>query len=105
MVSPPEEVGHLCQEADDPETKAHDDSVGQGEDPLVVSVVADVYVSVEGDCSDAQQAAETGGQTDGCNDLTKPALSYEPLFAKKNSLKTTGKPLLLKMKGLGLYVQ
>ena len=54
MVSPPEEVGHLCQEADDPQTKAHDDSVCQSEDSLVICIVADVYVSVEGDCSDTQ---------------------------------------------------
>ena len=85
MVPPAEEVGHLGQETDDPKAEAHEDGVGQSEDPFVPGVMTDVDVPVEGDGSNAQQAAEARRQTDRCNDLAQPTLAGKPLLPKKDS--------------------
>ena len=61
VVSPTNEVRHLHEEADNPETYHHAYAVPYGVHSGVHSVVADVDVAIETYCSDTQQGTEAAG--------------------------------------------
>jgi len=53
VVAPADEVGHLHEEADQPDSDHHHRAVTGREDAGVASIVTDVHVAVDADSPDA----------------------------------------------------
>lgn len=85
MVSPAEEVRHLAEETDDPETNGYKHGVSECEDFRVDLVMADVDVPIYTDGADAEKRTEAASETNARHELAQSRLVFKVYLSKNET--------------------